>query len=265
METVLVTGGAGFIGSHTCKALASHGFLPVAFDDLSWPCRFRALGPLVNGDILDLAALDAAFERHRPGAVIHFAALAYVGESMSRPLAYYRINVAGLVNVLEAMLRHGTPTIVLSSSCPTYGIPSELPIVESAPQRPINPYGRSKLAGEQILADARTAEGLRVAMLRYWAPSTDLRNRLSDCGRNMRTRLRPRQRSCRRTRRGASAARCKQPFAHTQSQHGKINFHPQYHQSNGTRHRSCRPSRSCSAPHRRSSSSRRRPPLACAC
>jgi UDP-arabinose 4-epimerase len=175
METVLVTGGAGFIGSHTCKALASHGFLPVAFDDLSrGHAEFVRWGPLVNGDILDLAARDAAFERHRPGAVIHFAALAYVGESMSRPLVYYRINVAGLVNVLEAMLRHGTSTIVFSSSCATYGIPSELPIVESAPQRPINPYGRSKLAGEQILADARAAEGLRVAMLRYFnAAGTD--------------------------------------------------------------------------------------------
>jgi UDP-arabinose 4-epimerase len=169
METVLVTGGAGFIGSHTCKALAASGWLPVAFDDLSrGHADFVRWGPLVKGDILETAALDAAFEQHRPGAVIHFAALAYVGESMSRPLDYYRINVAGLVNVLEAMMRHGTPTIVFSSSCATYGIPSELPIVESAPQRPINPYGRSKLAGEQILADARAAEGLRVAMLRYF-------------------------------------------------------------------------------------------------
>ena len=169
METVLVTGGAGFIGSHTCKALAAHGFLPVAFDDLSrGHADFVRWGPLVKGDILDLAALNAAFERYRPVAVIHFAALAYVGESMSRPLAYYRVNVAGLVNVLEAMLRYGTPTIVFSSSCATYGIPERLPIAENAPQRPINPYGRSKLAGEQILADARTAEGLRVAMLRYF-------------------------------------------------------------------------------------------------
>ena len=169
METVLVTGGAGFIGSHTCKTLAAHGFLPVAFDDLSrGHADFVRWGPLVKGDILDLAALNAAFERHRPVAVIHFAALAYVGESMSQPLAYYRVNVAGLVNVLEAMLRYGTPTIVFSSSCATYGIPERLPIAENAPQRPINPYGRSKLAGEQILADARTAEGLRIAMLRYF-------------------------------------------------------------------------------------------------
>jgi UDP-arabinose 4-epimerase len=169
METVLVTGGAGFIGSHTCKALAAAGFLPVAFDDLSkGHAEFVRWGPLVQGDILNVAALDAAFAQHRPSAVIHFAALAYVGESMSQPLAYYRVNVAGLVNVLEAMLRHGAKTIVFSSSCATYGIPDALPIAESAPQRPINPYGRSKLAGEQILADALAAEGLRVAVLRYF-------------------------------------------------------------------------------------------------
>jgi UDP-arabinose 4-epimerase len=169
METVLVTGGAGFIGSHTCKALAAHGLLPVAFDDLSrGHAEFVRWGPLVKGDILNPAHLDAAFERHRPGAVIHFAALAYVGESVSQPLAYYRVNVAGLVNVVEAMLRHGTGSIVFSSSCATYGIPEKLPIAESAPQRPINPYGRSKLACEQILADACAAAPLRAAVLRYF-------------------------------------------------------------------------------------------------
>src|SRR6516165_9672357 len=169
METVLVTGGAGFIGSHTCKTLAAHGFLPVAFDDLSrGHADFVRWGPLVRGDILDLAALNAAFERHCPVAVIHFAALAYVGESMSRPLAYYQVNVAGLVNVLNAMLRYGTRTIVFSSSCATYGIPNRLPIVETAPQRPINPYGRSKLACEQILIDTCAAENLHCAILRYF-------------------------------------------------------------------------------------------------
>jgi len=169
METVLVTGGAGFIGSHTCKALAADGFLPVAFDDLSrGHADFVRWGPLVTGNILDGVALDAAFEQHNPAAVIHFAALAYVGESMSQPLSYYRVNVAGLVSVLEAMLRNGTRTIVFSSSCATYGIPDRLPIVESAPQRPINPYGRSKLACEQILKDVRATEELRVAVLRYF-------------------------------------------------------------------------------------------------
>jgi UDP-arabinose 4-epimerase len=180
MRTVLVTGGAGFIGSHTCKALAAHGFLPVAFDNLSrGHAEFVRWGPFMQGDILHPAALDEAFERHRPGAVIHFAALAYVGESVSQPLAYYRVNVAGLVNIVEAMLRHATRTIVFSSSCATYGIPDSLPIAESAPQRPINPYGRSKLACEQILNDACAAADLRVAILRYFnAAGADLEQEL---------------------------------------------------------------------------------------
>jgi UDP-arabinose 4-epimerase len=169
MGTILVTGGAGFIGSHTCKELAARGLSPVAFDDLSrGHADFVRWGPLVKGDILDRAALNAAFERYRPGAVIHFAALAYVGESMSRPLAYYRVNVSGLINVLEAMLRYGTRTIVFSSSCATYGIPDRQPIAEDAPQRPINPYGASKLVGEQIVTAARGAEELSVAVLRYF-------------------------------------------------------------------------------------------------
>jgi UDP-arabinose 4-epimerase len=168
-ESILVTGGAGFIGSHTCKALAASGFVPVAFDNLSrGHAEFVRWGPFVEGDILNAANLDAAFDHHRPASVIHFAALAYVNESVSHPLDYYRINVAGLVNVVEAMLRHGTRTIVFSSSCATYGIPEKLPIPESAPQRPINPYGRSKLACEQILIDAGAAEQLQVAMLRYF-------------------------------------------------------------------------------------------------
>jgi UDP-arabinose 4-epimerase len=169
METALVTGGAGFIGSHTCKALAAHGFLPVAFDNLSrGHADFVRWGPLIQGDILDAIALNTAFERYRPNAVIHFAALAYVGESMSRPLAYYRVNVAGLINIIEAMLRYGVISIVFSSSCATYGIPDRQPIGENAPQRPINPYGQSKLVCEQILADVRIAEPLRVAVLRYF-------------------------------------------------------------------------------------------------
>jgi len=167
METVLVTGGAGFIGSHTCKALATHGFQPVTFDNLSRGHEdFVRWGPLVEGDVLDPAALNAAFERHRPDAVIHFAALAYVGESMSHPLAYYRINVGGLVNLLEAMLRYRTQMIVFSSSCATYGIPGGLPIAENAPQRPINPYGRSKLV---VRADPRRCTNCRRLANRHLA------------------------------------------------------------------------------------------------
>jgi UDP-arabinose 4-epimerase len=168
-KRVLVTGGAGFIGSHTCKALAAEGLVPVAFDDLSrGHAEFVRWGPLVQGDILDPAALAAAFTRHRSAAVIHFAALAYVGESVEQPLAYYRINIAGLINVLDAMARFGARTIVFSSSCATYGIPATLPVTESAPQNPISPYGRSKLACEQILADVAAASGLSTACLRYF-------------------------------------------------------------------------------------------------
>ncbi len=169
MPTILVTGGAGFIGSHTCKALAKFGFLPVAFDNLSQGhARFARWGPLFEGDILNPADLDRAFTRHRPDAVIHFAALACVGDSIVRPLTYYRVNVTGLVNVIDAMLRYGTRTIVFSSSCATYGIPVSLPISETTPQDPISPYGRSKLACEQILIDAGAAQDLRFASLRYF-------------------------------------------------------------------------------------------------
>src|SRR6188472_1250895 len=166
---VLVTGGAGFIGSHTCKALAAQSFLPIAFDNLSrGNVDLVRWGPFARGDVLDQEAIDAVFERYRPASIIHFAALAYVGESASRPLDYYRTNIIGLLNVIEAMRRHGTTSLVFSSSCATYGIPQSVPIREDAEQRPINPYGRSKLACERILMDVSAAEGLRVALLRYF-------------------------------------------------------------------------------------------------
>ncbi len=172
MTSVLVTGGAGYIGSHTCKVLVAQGFTPVVFDNL---CRghadFARWGPLVVSDILDSDALDEAFKRYRPEAVIHFAALAYVGESFSIPLSYYKTNVAGLLCVLDAMVRNGTSKIVFSSSCATYGIPDEVPIPETAPQRPISPYGRSKLVCEQMLKDAAATHNLRFAIFRYFNAS----------------------------------------------------------------------------------------------
>jgi UDP-arabinose 4-epimerase len=169
MATIVVTGGAGFIGSHTCKALAAHGFSPAAFDDMSnGHAEFVRWGPLERGDILNPAHLEAVFVRYRPAAVIHFAALAYVGESVRVPLTYYRHNVEGLLNVLDAMVRHGVGSIVFSSSCATYGVPELLPITESAPQRPINPYGQTKLFGERMLADVAAAHGQRIAVLRYF-------------------------------------------------------------------------------------------------
>jgi UDP-arabinose 4-epimerase len=169
MHPILVTGGAGFIGAHTCKALAAHGLRPIAFDNLSRGHRETVQwGPFVQGDILQPADLDRAFERYQPKSVIHFAALAYVGESVAQPLAYYQNNVSGLISVLDAMVRHRIDTIVFSSSCATYGIPDTVPIAENARQQPISPYGNSKLMCEQILQHAVAAHHFRIALLRYF-------------------------------------------------------------------------------------------------
>lgn len=171
MTTVLVIGGAGYIGSHTCKALAAEGMNPVAFDSLSHGhADFVRWGPLVVGDILSPAALDEVFKQYSPEAVIHFAALAYVGESFDRPIDYYQVNVGGFINVLQAMARNGVTKVVLSSSCATFGIPESLPICEDMPQRPISPYGHSKLMCEQVLKDAASSAShdIKYAILRYF-------------------------------------------------------------------------------------------------
>ncbi|WCM23875.1 UDP-glucose 4-epimerase GalE [Paraburkholderia bryophila] len=166
---VLVTGGAGFIGSHTCKALARGGHTPIVFDNLSTGHADAVRwGPLHTGDILDPVSLDAAFITYRPELVLHFAALAYVGESVVDPARYYRVNVAGTLSLLDAMRRHGVSRIVLSSSCATYGIPATLPISEASPQQPVNPYGFTKLATERLAADYERAYGMRWIALRYF-------------------------------------------------------------------------------------------------
>jgi len=166
---VLVTGGAGYVGSHACKALARAGFTPVTFDNFStgnrWAVRF---GPLEPGDILDLAALHLAFKRHRPIAVMHFAGAALVGESMREPAFYWRQNLTGTLNLVEACRVHEVGAFVFSSTCAVYGTPERVPIDEEAPKAPINPYGASKLAAERLLADAAMAYGLRFAALRYF-------------------------------------------------------------------------------------------------
>jgi UDP-arabinose 4-epimerase len=166
---VLVAGGAGYIGSHTCKALAQAGHTPIVYDNLgrghAWAVKW---GPFEQGDLNDRAALDAVMRRHRPDAVINFAALAYVGESIKEPTLYYRANVGGTVTLLEAMRAHDVASMVFSSSCATYGVPEQLPIIESMTQRPINPYGRSKLMGEEILRDACAAHGFGAVALRYF-------------------------------------------------------------------------------------------------
>lgn len=166
---VLVTGGAGYIGSHTCKTLARAGHMPIAFDNLSsGHADAVRWGPLHVGDILDADALDAAFAGNRPELVIHFAALAYVGESVLEPSKYYRVNTTGTHMLLDAMRRHGVNRIVLSSSCATYGVPATLPISEATPQHPVNPYGFTKLATERMVADYERAYGMRWVALRYF-------------------------------------------------------------------------------------------------
>ena len=166
---ILVTGGAGYIGSHTCKALAKAGFTPIAYDNLSsgheWAVKW---GPLAKGDILDRARLEEVFQQYKPSAVMHFAAYADVGESVAEPLKYYRNNVAGTLNLLEVMRDLDVDQIVFSSTCATYGIPQTIPISEQHPQNPINPYGFSKLVCEQMLTDLGVAHGLRSISLRYF-------------------------------------------------------------------------------------------------
>lgn len=168
-RTVLVTGGAGYIGSHACQALARAGYAPVALDNMSygheWAVRF---GPLVRADILDRAALDRAFAEHRPEAVMHFAAFTYVGESVTDPGKYYRNNLASTLNLLEAMRDHGCARLVFSSSCAVYGLPQTLPLTEDHPQAPMNPYGATKAMSERMMADFGAAHGLRSVCLRYF-------------------------------------------------------------------------------------------------
>lgn len=166
---VLVTGGAGFIGSHTCKLLSASGYLPVVYDNLSRGNeRSVAWGPLVVGDIRDKGMLDHAIGKYKPSAVIHFAALAYVGESVQQPAEYYSTNVAGTIAVLDAARAHSIGNIIFSSSCATYGVPEALPVRENSSQNPISPYGRSKLMGEQIIGDYAAAYGMKYAILRYF-------------------------------------------------------------------------------------------------
>ncbi|MFN3212677.1 MAG: UDP-glucose 4-epimerase GalE [Henriciella sp.] len=167
-KTVFVTGGAGYVGSHCAKAFAEAGWTVVTYDNLSRGHRDLVnWGELIEGDILDQPALQAAMQSVQPDAVAHFAALAYVAESMTAPEIYYRNNLTGTLNVLDAMLKSEVSNLVFSSSCATYGISNDL-ITEQTPQNPINPYGRSKLICEQIIKDYGQAHGIRSAMLRYF-------------------------------------------------------------------------------------------------
>jgi UDP-glucose 4-epimerase len=168
-QKVLVAGGAGYIGSHTCLRLAEAGFTPVTYDNLSngWS-EFVQWGPLEIGDIGDAARLDEVFAKHKPVAVIHFAALIEVGESVKYPGRFYENNVGGAITLIEAARRAGVEAFVFSSTCATYGAPVKVPMDETHPQAPLNPYGRTKLMVEQVMADLDQTVGFKYTALRYF-------------------------------------------------------------------------------------------------
>ena len=168
-KNILVTGGAGYIGSHTCKWILRNGFTPISVDNLvngnKWAVQF---GPFEQGSIGDSAFMEKTLKKYKPIAVMHFAALAYVGESMDLPLQYYANNVAETIALLHSIKSCVITNLIFSSTCATFGVPVDGIIRENSPQTPINPYGRSKLMIEQILHDCRTAYGLDYAILRYF-------------------------------------------------------------------------------------------------
>jgi UDP-arabinose 4-epimerase len=167
--SILIVGGAGYIGSQTAKRVAQAGLKPVVFDNLvyghEWAVKW---GPLIKGDLADGALIKRVLEEHEVTAVVHFAAYAYVGESVNDPRKYFRNNVAGTLNLLDAMLDAGVRDIVFSSTCATYGEPVRVPIDEHHPQSPVNPYGETKLAIERALHWYQRAYSLRFAALRYF-------------------------------------------------------------------------------------------------
>lgn len=171
---LLVTGGAGYIGSHTVKHLLRRSEKIVVLDSMVYG-HLDALPmnkvTFVRGDLSDAAVVEKVFAEHKPTAVLHFAAFCYVGESVQEPLKYYRNNVAGPLTLLEAMQRHGCKQFIFSSTCATYGDPQFIPMDETHPQQPVNPYGASKLMLERVLKDCETAWGLRSVFLRYFNAS----------------------------------------------------------------------------------------------
>lgn len=168
-KAVLVAGGAGYIGSHTCKALAEHGFTPVTLDNLVYGHRDAVRwGPWVEGDVADVRLVEQTLREHRIDAIVHFAAFAYVGESMQQPEKYFHNNVVNTLRLLHTALGSGVRHVVFSSTCAVYGVPEAIPIREEQPKNPVNPYGESKLFVERALHWLGTAHGLRWMALRYF-------------------------------------------------------------------------------------------------
>jgi UDP-glucose 4-epimerase len=182
MTNILVAGGAGYIGSHTCLDLFNKGFKPIVFDNLAnGHAEFVKWGPLEIGDIRDRPKLEEVLRKHKPDAIIHFAAAIEVGESVRDPGRYYDNNVAGAIALFRAAQAAGIDKLVFSSTCATYGIPTSIPMNETHGQSPINPYGRSKLVVEHILKDLDLYQGFRSVVLRYFnAAGADPEGRIGE-------------------------------------------------------------------------------------
>src|ERR1700722_10035631 len=182
MTNILVAGGAGYIGSHTCLDLFTKGFKPIVYDNLSnGHAEFVKWGPLEKGDIRDRSKIDETLRKYRPLAIVHFAAAIEVGESVRDPGGFYDNNVVGTITLLRAAQAAGIDKFVFSSTCATYGVPSSMPMNEAHPQLPINPYGRSKLIVEQILKDLDVYQGFRSVILRYFnAAGADIEGRIGE-------------------------------------------------------------------------------------
>lgn len=181
-KKVLVVGGAGYIGSHTCLVLAEKGYHPIAFDNLSnGHPEFVSWGKLELGDIRDRARLDEVFAKHKPEAVLHFAALIEVGESVKNPVGFYDNNVIGALTLMSAAIDADVKAFVFSSTCATYGLPDCTPMDETHKQAPINPYGRTKLIIEQALKDYGQYKDLKSVILRYFnAAGADFEGRIGE-------------------------------------------------------------------------------------
>lgn len=181
-KKVLVVGGAGYIGSHNCLLLAEQGYEPIVFDNLSnGHEEFVRWGVLERGDIRDRDRLDEVFQKHKPDAVLHFAGLIEVGESIRNPVAFYETNVVGTLTLLSASIAAGVKAFVFSSTCATYGLPEKVPMDEAHPQVPINPYGRTKFIIEQAIKDFSAYAGLPAVILRYFnAAGADFEGRIGE-------------------------------------------------------------------------------------
>jgi UDP-glucose 4-epimerase len=169
MQTILIAGGAGYIGSHTAYLLAKHGFQVIIIDSFVHQQQFSpSWATIIRGDFADIQLLEKIFTQYQISAVMHFAAFIEVGQSVKNPLAFYENNVSKTITLLQTMLQHNVRHVIFSSSCAVYGIPEYLPLTEEHPKRPISPYGKTKLMIEEVLTDAAKAYDFKYVSLRYF-------------------------------------------------------------------------------------------------